>query len=71
MRCVRGLFNASLVIIAVTLPGCLSLGGKTVYSNESPQTANRLSALEDRVSVLEQAIAGRSPAPSPPNHPIP
>jgi hypothetical protein len=71
MRCGRRLLNALLVAVVAMLPGCLSLGGKTVYSSESPQTANRLSALEDRVSVLEQAVAGRPAVPAPPNHPAP
>jgi hypothetical protein len=53
--------------ILATIPGCLSLGGKTVYSTDSPQTADRLSALENRVGVLEQAVAGK---PAPPNMPI-
>ena len=59
------LFAAALL---TTICGCLSLGGKTVYTSDSPQTADRLTALEARVSVLEQAIAGRS-AP-PPNRPV-
>jgi hypothetical protein len=55
------------IVIATMLPGCLSLGGKTVYSNESPQTSDRLSALENRVSILERAVAAQ---PVPPGTPI-
>jgi hypothetical protein len=71
MRCGRGLLNAFLVVIAVTLPGCLSLGGKTVYSNESPETTDRLTALEKRVNILEQAVTGRATMPAPSTHPVP
>jgi hypothetical protein len=53
-------------LLAVTLPGYLRLGGKMVYSNESPQTNDRLSALENRVIVLEQAVGNRQPAQNPP-----
>jgi hypothetical protein len=54
------------VVLATCLPGCLSLGGKTVYTNESPETNERLTALESRIGVLEQAVGNRQAAPSPP-----
>jgi hypothetical protein len=46
--------------------GCLSLGGKTTYVQESPETATRLSSLEARVSALELTLSGHAPAPSTP-----
>lgn len=49
--------------ILTMLPGCLSLGGKTIYSAESPETSERLAALERRVGQLEQAVMG-NPAPA-------
>jgi hypothetical protein len=54
------------IVLAAALPGCLSLGGKTVYTGDSPQSAERMSALEQRVSVLEQAVGSRQAAPNPP-----
>jgi hypothetical protein len=58
-------------VVVAMLPGCLSLGGKTVYTNDSPQTTDRLSSLEKRVSILEQAVAGRPAPPTPPDRPVP
>ena len=43
--------------------GCLSLGGRTTYVDTSPETQSRIAELEARISVLEQALAGRSSAP--------
>jgi hypothetical protein len=48
------------VVVFMSAPGCLSLGGKTVYTTDSSETGNRISALESRVTILEQAVAGRS-----------
>ncbi len=53
----------------VTATGCLSLGGKTTYVHEKPETAGRLTALETRVSALEQAF--QMPAPSEVIAPVP
>jgi hypothetical protein len=39
--------------------GCLNLGGRTTYTSESPETTARVSSLENRVGVLEQAVLGR------------
>jgi hypothetical protein len=69
MRRHHHLRNALLTIAIATLPGCLSLGGKTVYTSDSPQTADRVSALETRVSLLEQAVTGKSPPASVPVEP--
>jgi hypothetical protein len=46
------------VIPCILLPtvGCLSLGGKTTYVQESSETASRISALETRLGILEQAV---------------
>jgi hypothetical protein len=61
------LFQSLLaVVLALALPGCLSLGGKTVYTSDSPETNERISSLESRISVLEQAVGTRQAAPSPP-----
>jgi len=72
MRCTHLLRNALFAgAVLATMPGCLSLGGKTVYSSETPQTSERLSALEARVGVLEQVIAGKTaPASRPPIEPV-
>ena len=45
--------------IALSSSGCLSLGlgGRTTYVQESPETSARVSALETRVSALEQAFS--------------
>ena len=37
-------------------PGCLNLGGRTTHVHDNPDTNNRLSTLESRVSALEQVI---------------
>jgi hypothetical protein len=55
--------------LALLTAGCLSLGGKTTYVQESPETATRLSSLEARLSALEQALSG-APSPAVPS-PIP
>jgi hypothetical protein len=53
------IFRASLAIggmaLATSLTGCLSLGGRTTYVQEKPETLGRITALETRVSALEQA----------------
>jgi hypothetical protein len=36
--------------------GCLSLGGRTTYVHEKPETKARLRALEIRIDALEQVI---------------
>ena len=48
----------ALVINTLCSSGCLSIGGKNYTSQENPQTGHRLSALENRVGVLEQAMLG-------------
>jgi hypothetical protein len=65
----RWSFASFATLVAATLPGCLSLGGKTVYTSETPQTSDRLSALERRVSILEQAVGGKPAPPVPPSLP--
>ncbi len=60
MRYGRRLVQAMFGFAILTMSGCLSLGG-TTYA-ESPQTLERISSLENRVSVLEQAVAGRPAA---------
>jgi hypothetical protein len=41
--------------------GCLSLGGRTTYVQEKPETAGRITALETRVTALEQALSTGTP----------
>jgi hypothetical protein len=41
--------------VAVSQSGCLSLGGRTTYVQEKPETLGRITALETRMSALEQA----------------
>jgi len=50
------------VTMLLSTAGCLSLGGGDTYVQEKPETASRISALEKRVSALEQSFGG-SPAP--------
>jgi len=52
---------ASVVALALSLPGCLhlGLGGRTTVVHEKPETTGRISALETRVSALEQVIQGQ------------
>ena len=57
MRYRHLLAQAVLGTIILAMSGCLSLGG-TTYS-ESPKTTERISSLENRVGVLEQAVSGR------------
>jgi hypothetical protein len=45
-------FVASLALVS----GCLSLGTKTTYVQESPETKNRIEAMEQRISALEQMM---------------
>ncbi len=63
------LAKAMLGTTFLAMSGCLSLGG-TTYA-ESPETLERISSLENRVGVLEQAVSGTSasaPVPAPPHH---
>jgi hypothetical protein len=60
IRSTVGLFFA---VVLLTLAGCLSLGGKTTYTTESPETKERINALETRVGVLERAVIGTPPGP--------
>lgn len=65
-----GLLLAGLALC--TMPGCLQLGGRTTYVQQSAETEARLTGLETRVGALEQALATRSAAPIhlPPGEPI-
>ena len=58
--------NLIMLAVAMLAPsvGCLSLGGKTTYVTEGPETTTRINALESRVSALEQMLGRPSPAPS-------
>ena len=58
--------------LLLSTTGCLSLGGGTTYVQEKPGTVSRVSALESRVSGLEQAIStisGGQPVGRPENMP--
>jgi hypothetical protein len=48
--------NFFLAALVVACSGCLSLGGKTTYVQESAETSTRVDALENRVGSLEQAV---------------
>lgn len=49
--------------------GCLSLGGKT-YVTENADTTKKIQSLENRISVLEQALGRPSPV-TPTGEPVP
>ncbi len=51
--------TAALAVLLIS-PGCLSLGGRTTYVEERPDTAVRLSGLESRVAALEEMLSVRS-----------
>lgn len=55
------LFAVCAAVLFVALPGCLhlGLGGRTTVVHEKPETTGRISALETRVSALEQVIQGQ------------
>lgn len=48
--------------VACAAGGCLSLGGRTTYVQQSPENEARIKALETRVGALEQAFATRAAA---------
>jgi hypothetical protein len=52
-----GLFCLLFASLSVASSGCLSLGGRTTYVQEKPETLARVTALETRVSALEQAVS--------------
>lgn len=56
----KSILAGTTILIA---SGCLSLGGRTTYVNESPEMQARIQGLETRVTALEQAFATRSAAP--------
>ncbi len=62
----------SMVVFAFSVaPGCLSLGG-TTYAGDTPETANRLTNLESRVTALElNTLGGASNAPAAGFTPVP
>lgn len=53
-RALASISVCAMLLLSAT--GCLSLGGKTTYVQESSETASRISALETRVGILEQAV---------------
>jgi len=54
------LIRLSALALLPATTGCLSLGGGTTYVQEKPETAGRISALESRISGLEQAVSTMS-----------
>jgi hypothetical protein len=46
----------SFLALAFPMSGCLSLGGKTTHVHDNPDTLQRISGLEQRVGILEQAL---------------
>jgi hypothetical protein len=61
MRSIRCAIAGIVVLLTC---GCLSLGGKTTYVQESHETPARLSSLEARVNGLEQAVYHQEPVPA-------
>lgn len=62
MRCRSALFWTAAFVGSslATAAGCLSLGGTTTHVHEDPGLKGRVSSLESRVSVLEEALQGSS-----------
>jgi hypothetical protein len=56
LRAYRLLFGAGCLISLAFVSGCLSLGTKTTYVQESPETKSRIESLEQRISALEQMV---------------
>jgi hypothetical protein len=46
----------SVIVVAISLTGCLNLGGRTTYVQENSDTLGRLGVLESRVGALEQSF---------------
>ena len=59
-RLCRGQVLIAFFVLSL-MTGCLSLGGKTTYVTEGSDNANRISALETRVGMLEQAVLNSGP----------
>jgi hypothetical protein len=56
LRAHRLLFGIGCLALLALVSGCLSLGTKTTYVQESPETKSRIEALEQRISTLEQML---------------
>ena len=52
---VQGICWLACLITAMT-SGCLSLGTRTTYVQETPESAARMATLEARVTALERAL---------------
>jgi hypothetical protein len=50
----RLLIGCVFVLVLGTISGCLSLGTKTTHVHDNPDTKNRIDAMEQRLSALEQ-----------------
>ena len=59
-----GLLSMLGVLLACAT-GCLSLGTKTTYVQESPEAQARLNSLEKRVGALEATLSGGTVASEP------
>lgn len=53
----------SLVVLLLSSAGCLSLGTRTTYVQETPETLRRITALETRVAALEQTFGPTQSSP--------
>ena len=56
LRTYRWLIGVLLLISIGVVSGCLSLGTKTTYVQESPETKSRIDSMEQRISALEQML---------------
>ena len=64
MRFIRVVALLSMLgaVLAVA-SGCLSLGTKTTFVQESPEAQSRLNALEKRVGAIEATLSGGNVTP--------
>jgi hypothetical protein len=57
---------AGAIVLAISLTGCLNLGGRTTYVQENSDTLGRLGVLESRVGALEQSFIRTTASAIPP-----
>jgi hypothetical protein len=56
LRTYRTLVGVCFIATVALISGCLSLGTKTTYVQESPETKSRIDSMEQRIGALEQML---------------